>query len=707
MTEESNEKSVGARKLGIGVSAALGSTLLLAPAAEGATFSVTNNADAGAGSLRQAIEDADAAATADIVTFAPGVTGQISLTSGQIGINDAALEIQGPGPQTLAVDAGDASRIFYISGTDETKTTVISGLTLRNGSDSGSGGAIRMNNGTGGTLTLRNAVLSGNDAGNDGGALYTGDGTVNAYDTVFSGNTAVDDGGALWLDANDFQQTFRNVTISGNTAGDDGGGIVFYSLYNATLIEDSTVSGNTAASDGGGVFFYTATDAYTPVGTPGIVVRDTTISGNTADRGGGVYFYQDSNEFERATEFDNTTISGNTAATAGGGVFLPELDLGSNPESAMTVDSSTIAGNTAPTGGGVYRTSGGTTLTNTIVADNTGGDLGEAAAAPDDLALSFDLIENPGTVATSTLVPGSNITGVDPQLGPLAQNGGPTQTHLPGAGSRAIDGGSTALAADQRGRSRPVDLPNAVNATAAGANGADIGATEVALVFGSCDGLAGTIATGSEATPVFGGAITGTPGNDVIAGTPGNDTIQGGGGNDVICGFDGEDTVTAPSGDNRADLGAGNDTATFGAGADFVVGAAGNDTVSSGDGRDRVLGAAGNDRLTLGAGNDRSNAGAGTDTVDGGGGIDRLFGQAGNDTLKGAGGNDQIGGDGGNDKLSGGSGNDGILGATGNDVLRGEAGKDTLRGAKGKDTLIGGSGLDKLLGGAGEDVETQ
>lgn len=622
----------GAIGAGAAVSAvsAVGATVLFAPPASGATFSVTNTNDDGAGSLRQAVEDADANAGPDTITFAPAVTGTITLTTGEISIDDADLDIQGPGASTLAIDGGGADRIFLVPGNDATRTTVISGLTLKNGSTGGNGGAILMDNSDGGTLTLRDSVLSGNEATNSGGAIYVGDGTVNAYDTTFTGNSAGGDGGALWLDANDGTQTFRNVTVSGNSAVDDGGGILFYSLYNSALIDESTVSGNTAGSNGGGVYFYTAYDL-TPPGTPGIVVRDTTISGNTAaDGGGGVYFNQDTDNFERAIRIENTTISGNQSTGGpGGGVYLPQLDLVGNPEGTVTIDSSTIAGNQATAGGGVYRTGDGTTLQNTIVADNTNGDLAEALAAPGTFSLAFALVEDPGTATTTVLTPGSNVTGVDPQLGALAANGGPTKTQLPQAGSPAIDAGSTALTTDQRGLARPVDLA-AANSAAAGADGSDIGAVEVAaqVITAKCAGETATIVA------VSGQVTKGTAGRDVIVGTPGADTIKALGGNDVVCGKGGDDKLVG--GDGKDDL----------------RGQGGDDKVAGGKGNDKVLGGVGDDLVTGGAGNDR------------------------------------VGGWNGNDTLKGNAGNDKLLGGKGNDTLKGGPGKDVLSGGPGKNVLV-------------------
>src|SRR6185295_7688152 len=84
-----------------------------ASAVGAATFTVTNLADSGAGSLRQAVLDANAASGPDDVAFAPGLTGTITLTSGEITISDP-LTVNGPGLGVLAVSGNDSTRIINV-----------------------------------------------------------------------------------------------------------------------------------------------------------------------------------------------------------------------------------------------------------------------------------------------------------------------------------------------------------------------------------------------------------------------------------------------------------------------------------------------------------------------------------------------------------------------------------------------------------------
>jgi hypothetical protein len=120
------------------------------------TFTVGNLSDSGAGSLRQAILDANGNPGADLIRFAPAARdGTIALTSGQLSITDE-LTIDGPGAGRLAVSGNDASRVFQIgSGV----AASIDDLTITHGRAIGQGGGIL----NAGALTLSHAILSDNE----------------------------------------------------------------------------------------------------------------------------------------------------------------------------------------------------------------------------------------------------------------------------------------------------------------------------------------------------------------------------------------------------------------------------------------------------------------------------------------------------------------------------------------------------------------
>jgi len=198
------------------------------------TFLVTNLHDSGAGSLRLAVQNADATSGA-VIDFAAGLHGTITLkeSSGQLNVT-SNMTINGPGASVITVSGNNASRVFDIGNN---ATATISGLTIANGSDTadevtnfGGGGIL---NEAGATLTLNRDVLKNNTAtaSNNtvdvfgGGLLNEGNATV--VSCTFSGNQALGGGGGSFF------------------AASVGGGIDNFG--GATLtVTDSTFTGNQA-----------------------------------------------------------------------------------------------------------------------------------------------------------------------------------------------------------------------------------------------------------------------------------------------------------------------------------------------------------------------------------------------------------------------------------------------------------------------------
>jgi hypothetical protein len=151
-------------------------------------------------------------------------------------------------------------------------------------------------------------------------------------------------------------------------------------------------------------------------------------------------------------------------------------------------------------------------LTNTIVANNTvlGGGTGSdlrSNSVNDDFQLGFTLVETvPEAGSFSETVPGSNQYSVDPALGALQANGGPTPTHLPGPTSPVIDKGSTVEATDQRGRARPADFHSRSNPD----DGADLGAVEVQIGPPTFTGTT-PVSPSSDDTPRVRGSVPSAP----------------------------------------------------------------------------------------------------------------------------------------------------------------------------------------------------
>jgi hypothetical protein len=256
--------------------------------------------------------------------------------------------------------------------------------------------------GLAGNLTMNNLTLQNGCASfggtGAGGALFNR-GTLSLYLTTVTNNAALASGGAIH---NDGTLTLTQSTISSNElANGAGGGIVNRGTMN---VVQSTISGN-----------------------------------NTPGAGGGV----DTGNLASAT-FANATVSGNLADGNGGGIFN---------QGTATITNATIALNRgqqnagAPVNSGIY-SSGSATLTNSLLAQQVGTNCNSG------LSGGGNNLDDDGTCpATQTATP---------QIGPLANNGGPTFTHALLTGSPAIDAGNDVVCGaspvngvDQRGTSRP------------------------------------------------------------------------------------------------------------------------------------------------------------------------------------------------------------------------------------------------------------
>lgn len=226
------------------------------------------------------------------------------------------------------------------------------------------------------------------------------------------------------------------ITVSGNNASR------IFTLIQAAANVSPTVNFSTLTLSGGnGVSSTNSGYGGAVYIAPSVFANITncTLSGNTATIYGGAI------RNDGTLTIANSTFSGNSASN-GGGVFLNK--------STLTAASCTITGNSATsTGGGIFLSLVGNnslSLSNTIVAGNS------AATDPDLKGTvktgDYDLVQN---TAGATLSGSHNVTGQSALLGPLAWNGGPTQTCALLSGSPAIDAGSTTLTTDQRGVTRP------------------------------------------------------------------------------------------------------------------------------------------------------------------------------------------------------------------------------------------------------------
>jgi predicted outer membrane repeat protein len=269
------------------------------------------------------------------------------------------------------------------------------------------GGGFSDENNETGTLSVSNSRFVNNSALGDGGAIFVSSGvgmnvTPTLSNTIFEGNVSNASGGGLC----DFVgvMTITNCTFSSNAAGTNGGGIEGPLTTGLTIL-NSTIAGNNALNNAGGA---DGGGIDAPFGAVDLI--NDTITGNFADNGGGV-FWKGTFPFN----VQNTIIAKNIASTAG-----PDAD---NPSGTFTDRGGNLIG----------------------IAGTGSGNTGFTAATTQK-----------GTLASP----------LDPLLGPLQNNGGPTVgapaspgtlgTEVPLAGSPVIDKGVTDfLFVDERGYLRP------------------------------------------------------------------------------------------------------------------------------------------------------------------------------------------------------------------------------------------------------------
>ncbi|MCC6847117.1 MAG: hypothetical protein IT294_01350 [Deltaproteobacteria bacterium] len=348
------------------------------------------------------------------------------------------VTLAGAGADTTIIDGNATGRVLLVGNAGPVR---VEGLTLRGGLQDGSslfggGGAVN----SGGDLTLADSVVRDSSSTAGGGGIYSS-GPLRIERCTITGNTART-GGGVYSDSAfvPVDATIVDSTIADNHAAIDHGGGVFLYGSNAggtTTIRGTTISANDAAISGGGVAL---------AGLYGtLVVTNSTLSGNRCFwyYGGGLA------DLGRSTiQLRNVTVTGNRSEDAGG---------------------------TNGAGGGIALDATSTaTLANTIIAGNSAAAFapdcydGAAIIGSDGYNLIGDDGGNDGSGGTYCDLDDAtgDRRGLDPLLGPLADNGGPTATHLPAAGSPAIDAGDpagcsdengTPLASDQRGAPRPVD----------------------------------------------------------------------------------------------------------------------------------------------------------------------------------------------------------------------------------------------------------
>lgn len=545
------------------------------------SFTVIDMGDAGIGfadhgDLRYCITQANAnGEPSNLIKFHRGLEGMIVLTQGPLDIAKD-LTIRGPADGDITISGNHRSGVFDITADPRVQAVTLSHLTIADGT----GVTVNGRRAGGGlyndhaTVTLSHVVVTGNTvaaggtgggianatgtmilnfttvAGNavagegNGGGIASAGGTLTLNSSAVTGNTVAGgpfgfggvgaeaglvvinssliadnhvrsggvnaDGGGLSLGG---PATITDSTIAGNTTGGLGGGVYLgepFPSNNAIRVTRSAIRGNHAGAQGGGLYNFhgsvtidhttvsensmsggragsglandvissrmTVTDSLIADNTGGsaisagaqLTLTGSTVAGNTTPfEGGGLAAGSD-------TTVVNCTFSGNTAGTAGGGIFLAG-DAQFGGSGILELTSVTITGNVALGVESAYIGGGGLAapstargdaqvfVRNTLIAGNS-----TAGVGPDVIgymvSMGYNLIgaveDSRGWTTTDKL--GHTFAPLDPRLGPLQDNGGPTPTHALLVGSPAIDTGDPRLlgSLDQRGTVR---LHNGVN----------------------------------------------------------------------------------------------------------------------------------------------------------------------------------------------------------------------------------------------------
>ena len=406
-------------------------------------------------SLRAAVQEANVNPAFDAIvvpaggyvltrqgTHEDGRDGPLTLTSD--------ITITGAGPGLTVIDGG--WRVTEPGGLDDRVLDVVAGsstltgLTIKggdardtSGAADGRGGGVRILEGA--ALALEDVVVEGNRAvrgSSQGGGIHHSGTMLRLTRTVVRDNRANGQGGGIHSGGT---LTITDSEVSSNVGG-PGGGLFLYTptlAPRATRIERTTVADNAATGSGGGI------------GAGGRTVVEliaSTVADNTASTaGGGLAVFAGGD-----LQVENSTISGNVVTGTGGGGGIQ-----SSSSVAPRVRYATVVGNTSPgttTGGALHRAGTGPAF------DVEGSILSSAQLPVCSNGAVRSLGHNLARDTSCALSAATDLPPAAPELGPLADNGGPTRTHALLAASPAIDAaaasGPECPALDQRGGGRPV-----------------------------------------------------------------------------------------------------------------------------------------------------------------------------------------------------------------------------------------------------------
>lgn len=458
---------------------------------------------------------ADAVAKGGVIRFNCGSEPATIVLSSEIKLRtDVDTTIDGQGK--ITIDGRGSTRLFYYSSPNfqATNTIVtIQNITLQNGAahgtaipvapapcsqgtqTDGGGGAIYIRDGK---LHVWNTIFKDNEGATEGpdvagGAIYAlGSLGTTVVGSTFESNHASNGGaiGALFGDLSIYNSVFSSNRATGNGAnsingachvkggesgnGGNGGAVVIDGAeHYAVNVCGSTFTSNTAGSGalGGAIF-------RTPDGSMQTTTIDrSSFVDNTAPKGGALYFHNSDLVLKAST------LSGNSATGGGGALFADGTTLNFTNDTFAdnvsekglggaiylsgnggTLQNLTFVGNQSSAGSGYFAAAIGgftpLTINNTLFSENTTRDCGSPMACSVGNSSGQHDLQWPSTHAICSNADRACTPGTafkNPDLGPLQNNGGPTKTAAPLAGSPALGAGENCPATDQRGVARPLN----------------------------------------------------------------------------------------------------------------------------------------------------------------------------------------------------------------------------------------------------------
>lgn len=722
-----------------------------------ATITVNNTNDSGAGSLREAIADAN---SGDTIQFNSSLANQkITLTSGQLEI-DKNLTIDGGNARGLTISGNNASRVINLELTPDFQPTslTVKNLTVADGKTTapdkdGAGAGIRA--GQDSTLVVQNTNFINNTAGGlGGGAIYSGyRSNATITNSKFDGNDASralrdafgqlseHAGGAIliWSESNltvkgsDFtnnkgvnggainnllsnltieKSTFKNNDSTPGSSSNKGYGGAIYTdgasnrdgFTSGTIkISKSTFEGNKGAGQGGGLFLFAYPPDKIEIDKTKIIGNEV-ISNSSGDSLGGGLRAGNSSELT----ITNTTFANNKAVSQGGGMWVGE-------NTPVNLTNSTFSGNRSEGGNvslaGAMTLYTPTTIVNSTFADNYAGFQGGVFWGDAGSTVTNSIFSNNDA--------GNTFNSKDQTGWQLNDGGGNIQfpSKNPNDSTDLNITANITIADPKLGELQEINgvlvrplltgSPAIDTGVGAGAPTTDqrgqnrpVDGDENGSAIADSGAYEFTVASPTTEEP----KLTGTADSDRLKGSPSNDTMSGGGGSDTLIGGGGSDRLNGNRGNDLLNGGKGRDTMTGGPGNDTFVVDNVKDVVSESakGGKDIVKSSV---NYSLPGQVENLNL-IGKKGINGTGNNhkNRIVGNNAKNRLNGKGGSDVLIGRGGNDVLIGGGGGDRLIGNSGRDNLSGGVGNDTLTGGGGSDRFIFNTGKSYRQSSPGKDV---